>query len=207
MKKNNFYLVFILTLFIIGCASTGSFSKTKNNEANSVTNKIPKTCNVLDIGRGNNITYDEAKNCICNFVKEVTIEGGRVKTGTLIVHPAKSGGATTLDIDCVDSTGNSKLRSISIDELKKFSVISGLNYGVSADNKLLLIKEEGTNIQILKDKEGNYDLNDFKNFNKENYRSIEDLLKEGYVMVRGKKMQDGRIALSKDKGNNPSKRN
>lgn len=190
-------IITLCSVFSVGCAVIEPPSKPGKLVATLETDEdLSRPGNTIKPPRAHTITYAETKACAqTSFLGRGTVNNRGAHLGQLSVHPGENGEPAKVDIVCFDFTGNGRSYAISVDELRKFPVIPGLNYGVSTDSKLLLIKEEGFDVWILRDRQGNYDSQDFRDFNKDPHTRLEDLFRMGYGLTPGRRTEDGRIVV------------
>jgi hypothetical protein len=131
--------------------------------------------------------------------KSTTMPDGRIKVGDLIVQEGKDGQEAKVKTIRFDATGNGKQGWMTMTELGQISAGRSelqftesrkpdddkLYYGVSMDNKLLvLVKGAGNKVKVVRDLNGVYD--------------IENIDKHKVILVDGVRMADGRIKVAKE---------
>lgn len=167
----------IINLFNAGCANMDTTSRPSNILSSpNCTNISIKKLGYIDRGTG-----------LAHFT-DITVHSGEKS------EPIK------IDAICFDTTGNGKTISISVNEIEKIPTgIAGLIYGISTDNKLLLIMKEKTGLQVITNKEGNYNSLEFELDSK--YMTAAHLLESGnFLLTQGETTKDGRINVNKIQG-------
>jgi hypothetical protein len=146
-----------------------------------------RTAKAQGIGSGTHLLRESTK-----------MPDGRIKVGELIVREGKDGQETKVKTVSFDAKGTGKVSWMTMTELGQVAVgrsqlefaesqkpdANKLYYGVSVDNKLLiLLKGAGNKVKVARDLKGVYD--------------IQHIDKHKVILVNGTREADGRIKVGK----------